>query len=403
MPRPLLSLMMIVKDEANCIKNTLQSVGGVADRWCILDTGSTDRTMDEVRVAGSERCPAVAIYDHADQSRFYQVDGLFDYAKARNRVLDLEVLCAEAASVWALSLSADEMLHGGDRLRSFLSDYVGEESAFLVEVRTPTGVFDYPRVLKVGGPWVYEGAIHEVPVNQVDRSRVPTIKIPDCRVEYKPSDPDRFAKRLRERDIPLLMKQLSEAIGAKDVTAKARIVTFLAQTREQLSATFQNDIVAASQEMFSAMGWYALLSMDAEVPEEARRLANWKFLNVAEILGVYLPQEMVPRLARVLQEDSKNPAAAYMLARHTADIRPDGKIHGDARAGMQAAQRAAKIAQDAIADPSAPHDPHGLLWRSHFIAACCARALGHKPAAKRSAEAGLAGGGPTEAFQEFMK
>lgn len=42
----LLSLVMIVKDEARGIRETLLSDRRQVDRWTILDTGSTDETPD---------------------------------------------------------------------------------------------------------------------------------------------------------------------------------------------------------------------------------------------------------------------------------------------------------------------------------------------------------------------
>ncbi len=400
MERHLLALVAVVKDEAHAIARTVESVRGIVDKYTILDSGSTDGTIAILEEALKDEAN-VDIHE----------ESFVDYATTRNRALELEETSTRCgcdadheqesdAAIYALSLSADETLHGGEALRAFLASYDGPDDAFLIEVRTPTGSFLYPRVLRTGSPWRYEGAIHEEPKHRDDPDRVPTITIPGCWIEYKPSDPARFARRLRDRDLPLLSKQLAEA---KDPVSKARAVMLLAQTREQLSAACEGDLAGASQEMVSALGWHLLLLMDAEAPEDARRHAAWKYLCAAEQLGIYMPHEMVPRLARALQADPTNPNVAYMLARHTADIGPDGKVHGDPRAGMQAAQRAAKIARDAVADPRAPHDPHGLLWRSHFIAACCARALGHGPAAKRSAEAGIAGGGPAEAFEPFLR
>ena len=79
---------------------------------------------------------------------------------------------------------------------------------------------------------------------------------------------------------------------------------------------------------------------------------------------------------------------------------PDDEIAGDARAGLQAAQTSARIAHAAAVGG---HDPHGIEWRSHFIAAVCAKALGHGPAAKKSAECGIGCGGQKDIFEQFLK
>ena len=390
-----LYLAMIVRDEEQALPRTLASLRGVFDGWCILDTGSADRTW---ALAGE----AVEAEGKAGRAGFSGVlrEATFDdYASSRNRAFDLvPVLPGERS--WVVSLSADEVLVGGEALRDFLTAYAGEESALLLEVRTPAGAFDYPRVLCAGGPWRYEGVIHEEPVCQVDRSRRPVVKVPGCRVEYAPTDPERLLRRLRERDVPLLQKQLA---GTPDPTRRARVVSLLAQTQSQIAQAIQGDVLSSSQAMFSALGYHAFLAMDEGAPLEARRESSWRFLHVAEMLGIYLPRELVPRLSQAVEGDPRNPALAYLLAQHTADLGEDGRVRGDAREGLRRAQQSARCAADAVSDPKRPHDPHGLLWRSHFIAACCARVLGHGPAAKRSAEAGLSGGGPPEVFAPFLK
>lgn len=416
MSKPLLCLCMIVRDEEHTLAKTFASVRGVVDRWRILDTGSTDKTCNVVENAlATEEGPRIPCEGGGDKmasltGHLHEV--LFvDYSTSRNLALDLEEkasqgrhvhLAEEDPAVWALSLSADETLHNGEHLRAFLQSFDGEETALMVEVRTPTGAFNYPRVLRVGGPWRYENELHEVPIHQSERTREPVVKIPGCWIEYRPSDPERFGRRLRERDVPLLEKQLAAAKAAHDSAVRARVVSLLAQTREQIAATIQDDVLSASQEMFIALGYYAFLSMDSDAPAAARQNASWKYLNVAELLGIHIPSEMVLRLQHAQKSDPENPAIAYMLARHTANIGEDGVVRGNPREGMHAAQKAAKLAHDAVKDKSKPHDPHGLLWRPHFIAAVCAKALGHGPAARKSAEAGISSGGPTDIFSVFL-
>ena len=51
----LLELIMIVKDEAASIQKTVLSVKGIVDRYCILDTGSTDNTTALIKEALEQR------------------------------------------------------------------------------------------------------------------------------------------------------------------------------------------------------------------------------------------------------------------------------------------------------------------------------------------------------------
>jgi len=86
---PLLSLSMIVRDEAERIEAALTSVAGFVDEMVVLDTGSSDET-----VAIAERCGAVVA----------AMPWPGDFAPARNRALEL------VRGDWVLVLDADERL-----------------------------------------------------------------------------------------------------------------------------------------------------------------------------------------------------------------------------------------------------------------------------------------------------
>jgi hypothetical protein len=72
----LLTLAMIVKDEARTIARTLLSAKPHIDRWCILDTGSTDGTQAIV-------CDAMS-----DTPGELREELFVDFATTRNRGLE---------------------------------------------------------------------------------------------------------------------------------------------------------------------------------------------------------------------------------------------------------------------------------------------------------------------------
>jgi tetratricopeptide (TPR) repeat protein len=84
-----ISLCMIVKDEEALLPRCLQSVQNVVDEIIVVDTGSTDRTVDVAQQLGA------AIYHHAWKD---------DFAEARNESL------RHAQGDWILVLDADETL-----------------------------------------------------------------------------------------------------------------------------------------------------------------------------------------------------------------------------------------------------------------------------------------------------
>ena len=87
--RPLISLCMIVKDEAAMIAGCLESVEGIADEIIIVDTGSVDETPEICRSFGA------SIINAPWQDSFSQ---------ARNIGIE------QASGEWILCLDADEVL-----------------------------------------------------------------------------------------------------------------------------------------------------------------------------------------------------------------------------------------------------------------------------------------------------
>jgi glycosyltransferase involved in cell wall biosynthesis len=104
-PRPLvtISLCLIAKDEEAFLARCLESARAYVDEIIVVDTGSTDRTVEIARRFGAK------VF-------FYAWDGSF--ATARNVALD------HATSEWILSLDADEVLEptAGSRLREIVSE-----------------------------------------------------------------------------------------------------------------------------------------------------------------------------------------------------------------------------------------------------------------------------------------
>jgi tetratricopeptide (TPR) repeat protein len=84
-----LSLCMIVKNEAENLPRCLASVAGLVDEMIVLDTGSTDGTVDLARSLG------------AQVEHFAWCD---DFSQARNVALEY------VTSDWVLVLDADEVL-----------------------------------------------------------------------------------------------------------------------------------------------------------------------------------------------------------------------------------------------------------------------------------------------------
>lgn len=143
------SLAMIVRDEARCITRCLESVRDVVDEMVVVDTGSTDSTVQLAEAAG-------AIVHH-----FGWVD---DFAAARNASLE------HCTGDWVLVLDADDWLESGAEvlasLRSTAPTYAG-----VVEIAGLTRgdvVSTSPAVRVFPAGTRYAGRIHEQPQVAVD-------------------------------------------------------------------------------------------------------------------------------------------------------------------------------------------------------------------------------------------
>lgn len=111
----ILSLCMIVKDEEEMLPRCLKSVEGVVDEMIVIDTGSTDKTVEIAKSMGARVYPCR--WDH-------------DFSRARN------VSIERARGEWILFLDADEEIHPDDRglIRPLLAD--AEASGYLMAVES---------------------------------------------------------------------------------------------------------------------------------------------------------------------------------------------------------------------------------------------------------------------------
>lgn len=144
-----IALVMIARNEARCIKRCLSAAREFVDEMIVLDTGSTDGTVDLAREAGA---------------KVRQADWTDDFAAARNAAL------AFSTSDWNLVLDADEWIDGGSpaALRGLL-----ESAAPFVGLIPVINEFDLDGRVEVVRSWLprllprsvrYEGRVHEQPV-----------------------------------------------------------------------------------------------------------------------------------------------------------------------------------------------------------------------------------------------
>jgi len=217
---PRLSLCMIVKDEETQLARCLDSVQGVADQLVVVDTGSSDST---VQIAN--RYGAKVVYHAWDGS----------FSSARNVSLD------HADGEWVLILDADERLTFGERLLRGLD--LADES---VES------FMLPLVNFVGER-AYEEAV-----------TAPSVRMFRNRPEY------RFTRALHEQIMPVIQSIRPEA-GCVYLDAPIEHFGYLNAVVHDKDKIARNLTIARAEvdrDPHDAFAWYNLA-------QEHFRLCQW--------------------------------------------------------------------------------------------------------------------------------
>jgi len=188
---PTISLCMIVKNEEAFLEQCLKSIKDYVDEIIIVDTGSTDRTVE---IAGKF---TDKIYFHAWENSF---------SKARNQSI------AYAGSDWIFIMDADEeMLPGsGDLLRQAARE-AGKVDAILVNTVSTyskgnkTARHNSERLFRNNGIIHYEGIVHNLVVGHVS---VKSSKIELMHYGYDLEEKKASEKFIRTTE--LLKKQIAE-------------------------------------------------------------------------------------------------------------------------------------------------------------------------------------------------
>ncbi|MGE5544095.1 MAG: glycosyltransferase [Bacillota bacterium] len=190
---PKLSLCMIVKNEEEYLPRCLNSVRDVVDQMVIVDTGSTDRTVEIARSFGAE------VYHHPWHN---------DFSEARNVSLD------HATGDWIIILDADEELVEEDKnkIKPLLAS-ANCEGFFVVETNFAgdlpgSDAICHPnlRIFRNRKQYRYHGALHEQVINIEGKRYLSQIRLNHYGYLNKPlSDKNKLA-----RNLDILLKEVEE-------------------------------------------------------------------------------------------------------------------------------------------------------------------------------------------------
>lgn len=200
--RPKVSLTMIVRDEEANLPHCLGSARGLFDEIVVVDTGSTDRTVEIARSHGAE---------------VFHFPWVGDFAAARNAAL------AHATGDYAFWLDADDRVEPSEypRLEALLAGLAtqGDPAAYVVRCACdpdPDGggatVVDHVRLfpLRDDVRWAYR--VHEQILPSLRRAGV-EVRWSDCTVRHTGYNDPALRRRKLHRDRAILEVEAADRPG----------------------------------------------------------------------------------------------------------------------------------------------------------------------------------------------
>jgi hypothetical protein len=394
--RPLLALVMILKNEAHNIAKTIASVRGAVDRVVVLDTGSTDGTQDVVLAACQSAGIPLSLYE----------EPFVDFATTRNRCNELHAAEPDA-SVFTLMMSGDETLSGGAALREYLEAHREDpRGAHDVTMNIKFAYWSYPRVLRTDSKWKYVGKVHEAPRPPEGDEAGPTI--PGVVITHAASDEDRRKARVRDYDFPTLQKLVEDE--SMPIVERANAMWFLAQTHETLAENECSKDEPGGAWLSHKMAAMALYRRRAELEfhyanlngldifkvEDKAAVCLFAYYRIAEAINLYDHAELVWRLQKVVDDfGSKHPGLYWMIAAHTAQL--------EAETGLKSALLAADVAKADRQAPSGTPKDVRFEWLSLLLAIECAKHIGKTDIIPGLAARALEAGGSFEDFGKYVE
>jgi hypothetical protein len=203
----LICYTMIIKNGGPLLEQVLKDNLDIIDRWCILDTGSTDGTQDVIRRVLANK-----------KGKLYE-EPFVNFKISRNRCLELAGLSCK----FILMLDDTYAMRGD--LRKFLSTVRGDQysDSFSLLIQSNDNEYFSNRIIKSRTGLRYKYTIHEV----IDDNNNVNVTVPKCDAFIFDNRADYMEERTTNRkkfDLELLFQEY------KDNPNDPRALYYIAQT-----------------------------------------------------------------------------------------------------------------------------------------------------------------------------
>jgi uncharacterized protein YbcV (DUF1398 family) len=203
----LVCFTMIIKNGGPSLEKVLNENKSIIDRWCILDTGSTDGTQEVIKRVLKDK-----------KGTLYE-EPFVDFKVSRNRCLDL----AEMNCKFIMMLDDTYSIRGD--LRSFLNEVRGDQfsDSFSLLIQSDDTEYYSNRIIKSRTKLRYIHTIHEVITNENNIN----VTVPSYKANIFDHRSDYMEERTMNRkkfDLQLLFKEV------EDFPDDPRALYYIAQT-----------------------------------------------------------------------------------------------------------------------------------------------------------------------------
>jgi tetratricopeptide (TPR) repeat protein len=279
----LINLCIMVKNGGPQFEQMLTDNLPIIDRWTILDTGSTDNTINIIN----------KVLVGKKHGNLYQ-EPFINFRESRNRLLDL------AGTSCKFNIMLDDTYVVQGDLRGFLTEVRGDQYAnsFTLYIKSDDTQYGSNRIIKSNSGLRYIHTIHEV---ITDKNNI-NVVIPQSKATIDDRRFDYMEKRTQERkqlDLKLLYEEVEE--NPND----PRAYYYLAQTYNLLEDYENAYKYFLKRAEFTNSGF---IQERVDAVFEAARVANFKLNKPwSECLSLY---------EQCYKIDESRPEALYFIGIH---------------------------------------------------------------------------------------